>query len=127
MTAAEEIEMTSEREKAVRRLFEAYRTKDRALIESLIADDFSFTSPYDDAIDRRTYFERCWPNTEVIEEHILEKVVEDGDDVVVQYLCRTRGGKTFRNVEVMTVGNGQIGAVHIYFGAAYRNGAFVKD
>jgi ketosteroid isomerase-like protein len=48
----------------VRKSFEAYRTKDRALIEELLADDFTFSSPDDDRIDRVEYFARCWPNSE---------------------------------------------------------------
>src|SRR5688572_18322604 len=44
----------------VRRCFAAYRAKDRAAIEQLIAKDFRFTSPYDDHIDRAAYFARCW-------------------------------------------------------------------
>ena len=42
--------------------YKAYETSDRGLIEPLIAEEFSFTSPYDEAIDRVAYFERCWPN-----------------------------------------------------------------
>jgi len=42
----------------------AYVTKDRSAIEPLIADDFHFTSPLDNRINRATYFERCWPNSE---------------------------------------------------------------
>ena len=42
--------------------YEAYVTKDRSAIEPLIAEDFHFTSPLDNRINRATYFERCWPN-----------------------------------------------------------------
>nr|WP_235912083.1 nuclear transport factor 2 family protein [Mesorhizobium xinjiangense] len=34
-----------DRRKAVRSLFEAYRTKDRRIVEELLAEDFTFTSP----------------------------------------------------------------------------------
>ena len=44
--------------------YEAYAAKDHAAIEKLIADDFHFTSPLDNRIDRATYFARCWPNSE---------------------------------------------------------------
>jgi hypothetical protein len=43
--------------------YEAYVAKDRAAIEALIAEDFHFTSPLDNRIDRTTYFARCWPNS----------------------------------------------------------------
>jgi len=34
----------------------AYVSKDRAAIEALIAEDYHFTSPIDNALDRETYF-----------------------------------------------------------------------
>ena len=46
----------------MRACFEAFRDRRRDDAEAVIADDFTFTSPYDDAIDRAAYFERCWPN-----------------------------------------------------------------
>jgi ketosteroid isomerase-like protein len=39
--------------------FKAYETKDRSALESTLSDDFTFTSPHDDHIDRATYLERC--------------------------------------------------------------------
>lgn len=45
-------------------VYDAYVRKDRQAIESLIADDFHFTSPLDNRLDRRMYLERCWPNSE---------------------------------------------------------------
>ena len=38
---------------------------------------FHFTSPIDSALDRTTYFARCWPNSDVIVLDIYE--VADGD------------------------------------------------
>ena len=45
----------------VRAWFGAFAARDRAGAERLMAEGFRFTSPYDDRIDRRRYFERCWP------------------------------------------------------------------
>ena len=109
----------------VRGVFDAYKSKDRGLIERLLADDFTFTSPYDDAIDRATYFERCWPNSEMIQTHVLERMFEHGDDVFVLYRCVTTDGKEFRNVEVHSLEGAHIRHVDVYFGAAYRDGKFV--
>jgi len=46
-----------------RACLQAYADKDRATIEALIDDDFHFTSPLDNALDRATYFKICWPNS----------------------------------------------------------------
>lgn len=39
-----------------RACYEAYVTKDQAAIEALLAEDFHFTSPLDNRLDRATYF-----------------------------------------------------------------------
>jgi ketosteroid isomerase-like protein len=111
----------------VRALFGAYKSKDRRLAEKILAEDFTFTSPYDDAIDRAAYFERCWPNSERIKEHALEKVVEDGDDVFVTYTCRTIDGKEFRNTELFGFAGDRVRSVEVFFGASYRNGVFLRS
>jgi ketosteroid isomerase-like protein len=83
----------------VRRLFGAYQSKDRKVMEELLSDDFTFTSPYDYHIDRTAYFERCWPNSDRIRMHHLERIVQDGDEAFVLYDCETVSGDRFRNTE----------------------------
>jgi hypothetical protein len=56
-------EMQSDPIAVARPSYIAYANKDRAAIEALIADDFHFTSPLDNRLNRATYFERCWPNS----------------------------------------------------------------
>ena len=51
----------------VRKCFAAYDSADRDAMESLLAHQFTFTSPFDDHIDRDTYFERCWPGAGTFE------------------------------------------------------------
>jgi hypothetical protein len=58
--------MTAKNVAIARAASEAYVTKDRAALENLIADDFHFTSPVDNRLDRETYFRRCWPNSKII-------------------------------------------------------------
>jgi ketosteroid isomerase-like protein len=111
----------------VRSLFDAYRSKDRALLDRLLSDDFRFTSPYDDAIDKAAYFSRCWPaSISYIKSNTVEKISECGDEVFVQYKCVTNDGKEFRNVECHTFDGGRVRAVNVYFGATYKDGNFVK-
>jgi ketosteroid isomerase-like protein len=96
--------------------YEAYARKDRAAIESLIAPDFHFTSPLDNRIDRQTYFERCWPNSERISGFEFIHVVPHGEQVFVTYEAVGADGKKFRNTEILTVRNGQIVEAEVYFG-----------
>jgi len=95
--------------------YDAYVTKDRAAIEALIADDFHFTSPIDNRLDRATYFARCWPNSESIEGFDFIHLVPDGERVFVTYEGRG-GGRRFRNTEILTVKDGRITDAEVYFG-----------
>ncbi|HJZ79663.1 MAG TPA: nuclear transport factor 2 family protein [Pyrinomonadaceae bacterium] len=94
----------------------AYVAKDRATIERLIAENFRFTSPLDNRIDRTTYFARCWPNSEWIKGFDFINIVSDGDRVFVTYEGHSNKGNTFRNTEIVTVRDGQIVEVEVYFG-----------
>ena len=62
------------RTKIIRAIFAAYLSNDRKVVEDSLTDDFRFTTPYDDEIDKATYFERCWHNSDWIERHELEKI-----------------------------------------------------
>lgn len=119
--------MSKTNEDIIRRLFAAYPANDRATLEALLAEDFTFTSPYDDAIGRAEYFERCWPNRDLIKSHSLEKIFSQGDETFVQYLCATHAGEEFRNTEFFTLRDGRVQKIDVYFGASYKNGAFVSQ
>ncbi len=95
--------------------YDAYVTKDRAAIEALIADDFHFTSPLDNRLDRATYFARCWPNSESVEGFDFIHLVPDGERVFVTYEGRG-AGRRFRNTEILTVKDGRITEAEVYFG-----------
>ena len=96
--------------------YRAYETKDRAAIEALIASDFHFTSPLDNRLDRATYFRRCWPNSDVLETFDFIHVVTDDDRVFVTYEARNTDGRRFRNTEILTIRDGHIVEVEVYFG-----------
>jgi ketosteroid isomerase-like protein len=99
-----------------RKAYQAYVDKDRAALEAVIAEDFHFTSPRDNRIDRTTYFAKCWRNSETITGFDYVNLVSDGEKVFVTYEGQSRTGRPFRNTEVMTVRNGQIVEVEVYFG-----------
>jgi ketosteroid isomerase-like protein len=109
----------------VRAYFGAYESENRAAAEALLADDFRFTSPNDDAIDKATYFERCWPNREPSRDQRIESIVVDGQQAFVTYRCADPSGKSFRNTEFLTFSGERIASVNVYFGAAYQDGVFV--
>lgn len=108
--------MTTDAMRIARATYQAYVDKDRDALEALIAEDFHFTSPLDNRLDRATYFERCWPNAERIEDFGYMHLVPDGDRVIVTYEGRTRDGKGFRNTEILTVRGAQLVDAEVYFG-----------
>ena len=96
--------------------FEAYVRKDRKAIEQLIDEDFHFTSPLDNRIDRVTYFERCWPNSQHITKFEFTRILTHGDQVIVTYMGSKTSGEGFRNTEILTIRQGKIVEVEVLFG-----------
>jgi ketosteroid isomerase-like protein len=113
--------------KIIRGLFAAYLANDRKAVEDALTEDFRFTSPYDDQIDKKTYFERCWRDTDWIERHELEKIFVEGDEAFATYKCLAKGGKSFRNTEFFAFAGDKIKRIDVYFGATYQNGVFVRQ
>jgi ketosteroid isomerase-like protein len=100
----------------VRKCYQAYADSDRAAAEAVISEDFRFSSPLDNRIDRETYFARCWPNNEWITGYEFVRLIRDGEQVVATYIGQSKRGKPFRNTEVLTVRDGKIVEVEVYFG-----------
>jgi ketosteroid isomerase-like protein len=115
------------RAETIRQIFAAYLASDRKFVEVVFSEDFRFTSPYDDNIDKATYFERCWKGSDWIERHELERIFVEGDEAFVTYRCIAKDGKTFRNTEFLVFAGDKVKRIDVYFGAAYDNGAFVKQ
>jgi ketosteroid isomerase-like protein len=124
--ASERPAMTADHmRRVIAKAYKAYETDDRAALEDALAPEFRFTSPYDDAINRETYFRRCWPNHKAIARMNLERVVIEGDAAYVTYLGTNASGRSFRNTEYLIFRGGKIASVDVYFGAEYRDGAFL--
>jgi ketosteroid isomerase-like protein len=100
----------------VRASYAAYIEKDREALERLTAADFHFSSPLDNRLDRETYLERCWPNSERLEHFEFIHLVPHGERVFATYEARTKEGRRFRNTEILTVRGRQIVEVEVYFG-----------
>lgn len=111
----------------IRAFYHAYHERDRASASAMMDEGFTFTSPYDDAIGKAEYFARCWePGVHHVafeEEHL----VEDGAGAFLTYFCTLDSGLSFRNTEYLTVAEGRITSVTVYFGASYRDGQFQKQ
>ena len=116
MTAPTAANAATSNVEIARAAYGAYVTKDRALLEGLLASDFHFTSPLDNRLDRETYFRRCWPGSADIEAFDLIHLATDGDRVFVTYEGRNKDGRRFRNTEILTIRDQRIVDVEVYFG-----------
>jgi ketosteroid isomerase-like protein len=111
----------------IRGIFAAYLANERAAVAAAFTDDFRFSSPYDDRIDKTTYFERCWAGSDWIAEHEIEKILADGEEAYVTYRCVAKDGKSFRNTEFFRFAGDKVSGIEVYFGPAYENGKLVKQ
>ena len=107
----------------VRTLMQSYLAQDRDAAERLIADDFVFTSPQDDHIDRATFFERCFPaSTHLATQQLVEiaPAADDGIFVLYEYDSVT-DGQRYRNAEFHTVRDGQVAEIQVFFGGRVKD------
>jgi ketosteroid isomerase-like protein len=108
---------SDDRAGTVRACFAAFQAGDRRHLEDTLADDFTFFSPADVGIDKARFFERCWPNSEMIRSFDLTRLQEIGDDeVLVTYEAERNDGSRFRNTEVYRLRDGRITSQEVYFG-----------
>ncbi|MBV8484899.1 MAG: hypothetical protein JO077_18795, partial [Verrucomicrobia bacterium] len=86
---------------------------------ALLADNFTFSSAAgDDHISKSTFKSKCWDTqVDFIGHFDLERISTGADDAFVKYLCHTKNGKTFQNVEYLRITNGKLESIECYFGA----------
>jgi ketosteroid isomerase-like protein len=114
--------MTSDLREIAKGYYRAFERHDRSFMEENLAVDFTFTSPFDDRIDRAAYFERCWPKQPLHQKFDFVTVMQEGDRVFVAYDCTMRRpndlhpSMRFRNAELMTFRDGKLIATEVFFG-----------
>jgi ketosteroid isomerase-like protein len=111
--------LSQESDEAIRKYYAAWEQKDWHPVDVLLADDFTFTSANnDDHINKSTFKSRCWESQiDFIERFDLQRVFGSGNEALVMYVCRTKNGKTFRNVEYFRLRDNKVEAIECYFGA----------
>ncbi|WP_028749159.1 nuclear transport factor 2 family protein [Rhizobium mesoamericanum] len=106
----------SRREQIVRSLYEAYVRGRKDDAGAMLTEDFTFSSPRDDHIDRIAYFDRCWPEPPPFRAMEIEYLKIAEDEAVVRYRAEKRDGGAFRNMEVLRFRDERIASVDVYFG-----------
>ena len=106
-------------EEIIRKWYAAWEKKDLDTFTMLLADNFTFTSAAgDDHISKSIFKARCWETQiDFIGHFDLERITTGAEDAFVKYLCHTKNGKSFRNVEYLRIKNGRLESIECYFGA----------
>ena len=109
-------ESSAAKEELIRAYYSAFESKQWSSMDSLLSDGFTFSSPFDDRIDKSAFKERCWPNSALIVKFEVECMIIHGDDGFAKYLLKTKDGKALRNTEYYRFAGGKIKDVECYFG-----------
>jgi ketosteroid isomerase-like protein len=111
--------LSSKNAETIRKWYAAWQKKDWHPVDVLLADDFTFTSANnDDHISKSTFKTRCWESQiDYIDHFDLKRVIGNGDEAFVLYVCHTKNGKSFRNVEYLRIRDDKLEAIECYFGA----------
>ncbi|HQY51629.1 MAG TPA: DUF4440 domain-containing protein [Ignavibacteria bacterium] len=104
----------------IRKYLGSYETGERKTIENILSEEFIFSSPQDDHIDRAAYFEKCWPMNTQKPFIPIETIVESGEEAFVIYDCNMSGMK-FRNTEYIKFSADKIISVEVFFGNEIKN------
>lgn len=101
----------------------AYLAQDRSAAQRLIAEDFVFTSPQDDRIDRSAFLVRCFPTADRFRANDLLYLVDvDDTNVLMVYEYGLHDGERYRNAELNTVRDGQLVETQVFFGGRLSAG-----
>lgn len=106
-------------EEIIRKWYLVWEKKDLQTFDAMLADNFTFTSANDDDhISKSAFKTQCWDTQiDFIRNFDLERISTGADDAFVKYLCHTKNGKSFRNVEYLRIRNGKLESIECYFGA----------
>lgn len=118
-SAAASGEQNSTNDEIIRKWYAAWEQKDWGPVDALLADNFTFSSAAgDDHISKSTFKKQCWETQiDFIQHFDLERVALGTNDAFVKYLCHTKNGKSFRNVEYLRIKGGRLISIECYFGA----------
>jgi ketosteroid isomerase-like protein len=118
-SAHAETGLSPKSDETIRKWYAAWEKKDWHPVDILLTDDFTFTSAAgDDHISKSAFKKQCW-ETQIdhIERFDLLRVFGSGNEAFVLYVCRTKNGKSFRNVEYLRLRDDKVEAIECYFGA----------
>jgi ketosteroid isomerase-like protein len=118
-SAHTETRLSRDTEATIRKYYAAWEEKNWRPFDILLADNFTFTSAAgDDHINKSAFKEHCWGSqADFIDRFDLTRVFGSANEAFVLYVCRTKNGRTFRNVEYLRLRDDKVEAIECFFGA----------
>ena len=117
-SAHSESGLSPKNDETIRKWYAAWEKRDWRPVDTLLADNFTFSSAAgDDHISKSAFKAQCW-QTQInfIERFDLQRVFGSGNEAFVMYVCRTKNGKSLRNVEYLRLKDDKVEAIECYFG-----------
>ena len=96
--------------------FDSWEAADRPALEALLAEDFTFTSPWADRISKARFFEHCFPHAGTFGFRRPMMIMTEGDEAFIRYETVFKSGGGFRNMEYMRFEGGRLRSIEVYFG-----------
>ena len=97
--------------------FAAYRVGDMHAARVLLDEFMTFTSPHDDHLDKVTFLETCFPTADrFLRQEVTAALEISPGTVMLRYTAQLPNEQPFSNVELVTVVEGRITAIRVYFG-----------
>jgi hypothetical protein len=104
-----------ETETLIKKCFLAWQERDWDFVENALADGFTFTSLYDDHLDKREYKQKCWDSVQEIEAFDFVSFIAKGDEAFARYKGRING-MSVQNTEHFVFEGGKIKEITVFFG-----------
>jgi hypothetical protein len=107
-------------EEIIRKWYKTWQDEktDWTPFSALLADNFTFSSAAgDDHISKSAFKTNCW-DTQInfIGRFDLQCLIARGNEAFAKYLCYTKNGKSFQNVEYFRLRDRKIETLECYFG-----------
>jgi ketosteroid isomerase-like protein len=107
----------SNRPELVKQFFEAFSKGNRSdFIESLLAPNFTFSAPPDPFLDRKGFFEICWPEGHNLQNIKYVRILENGNEVIITHEYIKPDGIKGCNTDIITFADNKIIRLEAYFG-----------
>jgi len=99
----------------IEKIFRAWTERDWDYVANGLAEDFTFTSPYDDQLNKKDFKEKCWNTIKEIGTFEIVTIVESETEAFVRYKNKINGEKV-QNTEQFIFEGDKLKEVVVFFG-----------